>query len=212
MKLSAGIERYIEGHIDPQDDILAELERETSLNVINPRMLSGHLQGSVLTMFSKMIRPAAVLEIGTYTGYSAICLAKGLQPGGKLITIEMNDELEPLARKYFTRTDMSGIIDMRIGNALEIIPGLDGPFDLVFMDADKRQYSGYYNLVIDKVVSGGWIIADNILWDGKVAGTADPGDLQTKGILEFNAMVAADSRVEKTIVPVRDGIMVLRKR
>ena len=153
MKLSAGIERYIEGHIDPQDDILAELERETSLNVINPRMLSGHLQGSVLTMFSKMIRPASVLEIGTYTGYSAICLAKGLQPGGKLITIEMNDELEPLARKYFTRTDMSGIIDMRIGNALEIIPGLDGPFDLVFMDADKRQYSGYYNLVIDKVVS-----------------------------------------------------------
>lgn len=212
MKLSAGIERYIEGHIDPQDDILAELERETSLNVINPRMLSGHMQGSMLTMFSKMIRPASVLEIGTYTGYSAICLAKGLQPGGKLITIEMNDELEPLARKYFTRAGLSGIIDMRIGNALEIIPGLNGPFDLVFMDADKRQYPEYYNLVIDKVVSGGWIIADNILWDGKVAGNADPGDMQTKGILEFNAMVAADNRVEKTIVPVRDGIMVVRKR
>lgn len=212
MKLSAHIERYISDHIDPQDDILAELERETSLNVINPRMLSGHLQGSLLTMFSKMIRPMSVLEIGTYTGYSAICLAKGLLSGGRLITIEMNDELEPLARKYFARAGLSEVIDMRIGNALEIIPGLDGPFDLVFMDADKRQYTGYYNLVIDKVVRGGWIIADNILWDGKVAATTDPGDLQTRGILNFNALVAADSRVEKTIVPVRDGIMVLRKR
>ena len=212
MKLSAHIERYISDHIDPQDDILAELERETSLNVINPRMLSGHLQGSLLTMFSKMIRPMSVLEIGTYTGYSAICLAKGLPSGGRLITIEMNDELEPLARKYFARAGLSEVIDMRIGNALEIIPGLDGPFDLVFMDADKRQYTGYYNLVIEKVVRGGWIIADNILWDGKVAATTDPGDLQTRGILNFNALVAADSRVEKTIVPVRDGIMVLRKR
>lgn len=212
MKLSAHIERYISDHIDPQDDILAELERETSLNVINPRMLSGHLQGSLLTMFSKMIRPMSVLEIGTYTGYSAICLAKGLLSGGRLITIEMNDELEPLVRKYFARAGLSEVIDMRIGNALEIIPGLDGPFDLVFMDADKRQYTGYYNLVIDKVVRGGWIIADNILWDGKVAATTDPGDLQTRGILNFNALVAADSRVEKTIVPVRDGIMVLRKR
>lgn len=212
MKLSADIERYIESHIDPQDDILAELERETSLNVINPRMLSGHLQGSLLAMFSKMIRPASVLEIGTYTGYSAICLARGLQPGGKLITIDMNDELEPLARKYFARSGLSEAIDMRIGNALEILPKLDGPFDLVFLDADKRQYAEYYTRVIEKVGSGGWIIADNILWDGKVAGTTDPGDLQTRGILNFNALVAADSRVEKTIIPVRDGIMVIRKK
>ena len=211
MKHSAEIERYIESHIDPQDDILAELERETSLNVINPRMLSGHLQGSLLTMFSKMIRPVSVLEIGTYTGYSAICLAKGLQPGGKLITVEMNDELEPLARKYFNKAGLSEVIDMRIGNALQILPQLEGPFDLVFMDADKRQYSEYFTQVIEKVVSGGWIIADNILWDGKVAANTGPADLQTRGILEFNAMVAADSRVEKTIVPVRDGVMVIRK-
>jgi len=211
MKHTSRIEQYILQHSEPHDPVLAELEKETFLKVLNPRMLSGHHQGLLLTMFSKMIRPASILEIGTYTGYSAICLAKGLKPGGKLVTIEMNDELESIASKYFAKAGLSEVIEQHFGYALKIIPRLNGPFDLVFIDADKREYCQYFEMVFEKVVQGGWIIADNTLWDGKVASTAEP-DQQTAGIIDFNRMVAADTRVEKVIVPIRDGFTLIRKK
>jgi caffeoyl-CoA O-methyltransferase len=212
MKLNPELERYILQNSDKQDQILADLERETSLKVLNPRMLSGHLQGSILTMLSKMIRPLSILEIGTYTGYSAICLAKGLQQGGRIITIEINDELETIAGKYFQLAGIKDVTEQRFGPALEILPHLTGPFDLVFIDADKREYASYYQVVFDKIVSGGWIIADNTLWDEKVTSASVVNDAQTIGILEFNKLVANDQRVEKIILPIRDGISILRKK
>lgn len=211
MKLNPELERYILQNSDKQDKILADLERETSLKVLNPRMLSGHFQGSILTMLSKMIMPLSILEIGTYTGYSAICLAKGLQQGGRIITIENNDELETIAGKYFQQAGIKDVTEQRFGPALEILPQLTGPFDLVFIDADKREYASYYQLVFDKIVSGGWIIADNTLWDEKVTASAN-NDAQTHGILEFNKLVANDQRVEKIILPIRDGISIIRKK
>jgi predicted O-methyltransferase YrrM len=203
---------YIEAHIDPQDEILARLERETALNVINPRMLSGHLQGQILTMLARMIRTKAILEIGTFTGYSAICLARGLQPGGRLTTIEINDELEGIARKYFELAGLGQVIEQRIGPALEVLPQLAGPFDLVFIDGDKREYGDYYELIVPRVTAGGWILADNTLWDGKVVSEPAEADAQTRGIMEFNARVAADQRVEKVILPLRDGLSIIRKK
>jgi caffeoyl-CoA O-methyltransferase len=212
MKLNPELERYILQNSDKQDQILADLERETSLKVLNPRMLSGHLQGSILTMLSKMIRPLSILEIGTYTGYSAICLAKGLQQGGRIITIEINDELETIAGKYFQLAGIKDVTEQRFGPALEILPHLTGPFDLVFIDADKREYASYYQVIFHKIVSGGWIIADNTLWDEKVTSASVVNDAQTIGILEFNKLVANDQRVEKIILPIRDGISILRKK
>jgi predicted O-methyltransferase YrrM len=212
MKIPSEIERYILEHIDAQDPVLAALERETSLKVINPRMLSGHLQGEILAMLSKMIRPLSILEIGTFTGYSAICLARGLRPGGRLITIEVNDELETIAARYFEKAGLNVVIGQRIGPALEILPTLQGPFDLVYIDADKREYVAYYQQVLDKVAPGGWVLADNTLWDGKIIGGPEAADHQTRGILEFNDLVASDQRVEKIILPVRDGITILRKK
>jgi caffeoyl-CoA O-methyltransferase len=212
MKLNPELERYILQNSDKQDQILADLERETSLKVLNPRMLSGHLQGSILTMLSKMIRPLSILEIGTYTGYSAICLAKGLQQGGRIITIEINDELETIAGKYFQLAGIKDVTEQRFGPALEILPHLTGPFDLVFIDADKREYASYYQVIFHKIVSGGWIIADNTLWDEKVTSASLVNDAQTIGILEFNKLVASDQRVEKIILPIRDGISILRKK
>jgi len=185
MKIPPEIERYILEHSDTQDPVLAELERETSLKVINPRMLSGHLQGEILAMLSKMIRPVSVLEIGTFTGYSAICLARGLRPGGRLTTIEANDELETIAARYFEKAGLKEVIDQRIGTALEILPTLEGPFDLVYIDADKREYVAYYQMIFDKVTPGGWILADNTLWDGKITGNiemAGPSDPRYPGI------------------------------
>lgn len=212
MKIPPEIERYILEHSDTQNPVLAELERETSLKVINPRMLSGHLQGEILAMLSKMIRPVSVLEIGTFTGYSAICLARGLRPGGRLTTIEANDELETIAARYFEKAGLKEVIDQRIGTALEILPTLEGPFDLVYIDADKREYVAYYQMIFDKVTPGGWILADNTLWDGKIIGNIEMADHQTRGILEFNNLVAGDPRVEKIILPVRDGISIIRKK
>ncbi|GAP68696.1 predicted O-methyltransferase YrrM [Bacteroidales bacterium 6E] len=203
---------YIETHIDPQDDILVRLERETALNVINPRMLSGHLQGQILTMLARMIKPRSILEIGTFTGYSAICLARGLQSGGKLVTIEVNDELKGIAHKYFTLAGLDQVIDQRIGSALEVLQGLKGPFDLVFIDGDKREYGDYYELTVPLVKPGGWILADNTLWDGKVVSESADADTQTRGIMEFNARVAADQQVEKVILPLRDGLTIIRKK
>jgi predicted O-methyltransferase YrrM len=206
------IDKYILNHIEPEDEILKELDRETHLNVLGARMISGHLQGQVLTMLSKIIRPKTILEIGTFTGYSAICLAKGLQKGGKLITIELDDELENIAKKYFIKAGFQHLIDQRIGAALDIIPTLTETFDLVFIDAHKPEYPAYYNAVFDKVNSGGIIIADNTLWSGKVLEIPADDDVATLGIIEFNEMIKNDNRVEKVILPLRDGMTVIRKK
>jgi caffeoyl-CoA O-methyltransferase len=177
---------------------------------MKPRMLSGHLQGRFLSLISKMICPKAILEIGTYTGYSALCLAEGLQPDGKLITIDVNEELEDRVKGYFNQSDYRDQIDYRIGKALELIPQLTESFDLVFIDADKENYANYYDLVIDKVERGGIILADNVLWSGKVL-NAKP-DKDTQNILAFNDKVHNDARVENVLLPIRDGITVIRKR
>lgn len=206
------IDNYILNHIEPEDEILKDLDRETNLNVIGARMISGHLQGQVLTMLSKMIHPKYILELGTFTGYSAICLAKGLQEGGKLITIEIDDELEIIAKKYFEKAGIQQKIVQQIGHALEIIPTLNETFDLVFIDAHKPEYPAYYEAVIGKVKSGGYIIADNTLWSGKVLEKPVPDDYQTLGIIQFNEIVKNDSRIEKVILPLRDGMTIIRKK
>ncbi|NOR75421.1 MAG: methyltransferase domain-containing protein [Draconibacterium sp.] len=206
------IDNYILNHIDKEDEVLNELDRETNLKVIGGRMISGHLQGQVLTMFSKMIKPKNILEIGTFTGYSAICLAKGLQKNGKLITIEINDELETFATKYFEKSGMQNCIEQLIGPATEIIPTLKQTFDLVFIDADKREYTEYFELVFDKVASGGYIIADNTLWNGKVLETNLTYDSHTKGIIDFNTFIKNNKSVEKVIIPLRDGMTVIWKK
>jgi predicted O-methyltransferase YrrM len=206
------IEKYILNHIEPEDEILKELDRDTNLNVIGARMISGHLQGQVLTMLSKMIRPKTILELGTFTGYSAICLAKGLQEGGKLITIEIDDELERIAKKYFEKAGIQQKVEQRIGSALEVIPTLKETFDLVFIDAHKPEYPAYYTAVFEKVNSGGIIIADNTLWSGKVLENPAEDDYQTRGIIQFNEMVNSDNRVEKVILPLRDGMTIIRKK
>lgn len=204
--------RYILEHIEPEDEILSKLNRETHLKVPGARMISGHLQGQVLTMLSKMIGPGRVLEIGTFTGYSAICLAKGLNENGKLYTIEINDELIEMARRYFKLAGLQDKIIQLTGQALEVIPTVNETLDLVFIDADKREYVSYYNLIFDKLRSGGYIIADNTLWNGKVIEPADSRDEQTHGIIAFNECVRNDVRVEKVILPVRDGISIIRKK
>jgi caffeoyl-CoA O-methyltransferase len=203
------IQNYVEDHTSPETELLKSINRETHARVLMPRMLSGHLQGRILSMFSNMIRPRTILEIGTYTGYSAICLAEGLRSGGKLITIDINEELESSVRGFFNASDFGAVIDYQIGNALEIIPALKGNFELVFIDADKENYARYYDLVINRVPLGGYILADNVLWSGKVLD--EKPDKDTKAIKEFNRKVQEDIRVENVLLPVRDGIMVMRK-
>lgn len=203
------LQTYSERHTSPESDLLKKINRDTHAHVLSPRMLSGHLQGRLLAMFSHMLRPKYVLELGTYTGYSAICLAEGIQDGGKLITIDMNEELEDKVRNYFRQSGLSDKIDFRIGKAKDIIPSLKETFDLVFIDADKGNYSAYFDLVIDKVRPGGIILADNVLWSGKVV-AAKP-DKDTRAILEFNQKIQDDSRVENVLLPIRDGIMMIRK-
>lgn len=211
MVFSEELEKYVLSHIGKEEEVLCELDRKTHLEVLGARMISGHLQGKVLTMLSKMIQPCRILELGTFTGYSAICLARGLRANGKLITIEADDELQTIARQYFEKAGLSEKIEQRIGTALEIITSINEQFDLVFIDADKREYPAYYRAVFDKVRKGGYIIADNTLWDGKVLINAPHDDPQTKGIQEFNKMVHNDKRVEKIILPLRDGMTVIRK-
>lgn len=212
MNIQNELDKYILKHIDTEDEVLYELDRETNLKVLGGRMISGHLQGQVLTMLSKMIKPKIILELGTFTGYSAICLAKGLQGNGKLITIEIDDELENLAAKYFKKAGIKNKIVQRIGSALEIIPKLEETFDLVFIDADKREYIKYFEMVFDKVPSGGYIIADNTLWSGKVLNSPATDDSFTKCIIEFNILIKNDKRIEKVILPLRDGITLIRKK
>ena len=203
---------YCEKHTQKESDYLQELNRHTHVNVLRPRMLSGHLQGALLEMLSQMIQPNKILEIGTYTGYSAICLAKGLKKEGKLITIEVNDELEELANSYFVKSGFDNNIELLIGDAMSIIPQLSHLFDLVFIDADKENYCNYFNLIIDKVNPGGYIIADNVLWSGKVADKIPLNDKETIEIDAFNKMVHNDNRVDNILLPFRDGLMILRKK
>ena len=212
MDRQKALHQYILDHIDEEDPVLIELDRETNLKVLGARMISGHLQGQVLTMLTKMIRPKSILELGTFTGYSAICLAKGLPEDGKLITVEVDDELESLAANYFEKAGVAHLIEQKIGAATELIPSLDQSFDLVFIDADKREYVEYYQLLIEKMQAGAYLIADNTLWSGKVLDKPRHDDRQTIGILEFNKLVKNDDRVEKVILPLRDGMTVIRKK
>ena len=202
---------YVEAHTTAESEILKKINRDTHLKVMMPRMLSGHLQGQVLSMLSAMIQPKCILEIGTYTGYSAICLAKGLVQGGKLITLDINSELEDRVRSYFESAGLENKIDYRLGNAMEIIPALNESFDLVFIDADKNNYSNYFDLVIDKVRPGGFIIADNVLWSGKILLPEKEMDKDTRLLDAFNKKVQQDNRVENVLFPIRDGLMVIRK-
>lgn len=201
---------YIEAHTSQESDHLKRINRETHAKVMMPRMLSGQLQGRYLSMISHLLKPKNILEIGTYTGYSAICLAEGLAEDGKLTTLDINEELETRVRDYFQQAGLSEKIDYRIGNALTIIPTIDQQFDLVFIDADKENYSKYYDLVFDKVKVGGVILADNVLWSGKI--TKPKPDKDTRALLEFNAKVTNDTRVENVLLPLRDGIMMIRKK
>jgi len=203
------LQRYCEEHSVPESQLLKKLSRDTMANVMMPRMLSGHIQGRILSMISRMIKPKLILEIGTYTGYSAICLAEGLQQEGKLITIDINEELENKVKTYFKEAGLTEKIDYRIGLAADIIPGLPGPFDLVFIDADKQNNPIYFDLVIDKVPVGGFIMVDNVLWSGKVV-QPNP-DKDTRNVLAFNDKVHHDPRVENILLPVRDGISLMQK-
>lgn len=205
------IEEYIEQHTTPEPLHLAFITHDSNVNLLNAHMLSGQVQGRFLSMLSRMICPKQILEIGTYAGYSALCLAEGLQEGGRLITIEHNDELEQTIRHNLSLSPLSKQIDLIIADAKTIIPTLENCFDLVFIDADKREYSDYYDLVIDKVRKGGWIIADNTLWDGHIIDSAYDKDKQTLGLRAFNDKVQQDSRVENVILPVRDGLTIIRR-
>lgn len=209
--LPENISNYSDQHTSNESDLLYRLNRETHLNVLQPRMLSGHLQGRTLSMLSKMMRPKNILEIGTYTGYSALCLAEGLTPDGTLHTIDINEELETISNKYFKDSPYSDQIQQHIGNALEIIPGLSVDFDLIFIDADKENYLNYYKLLIEKVKPGTVLIADNVLWSGKVTEKAKPKDIETIALQEFNTAIQNDERVENILFPIRDGLMIIRK-
>lgn len=206
------LDRYIETMSSPEDALLKELERETYLRVLNPRMISGHIQGKLLEMIVRMIRPQRVLEIGTFTGYSALSMAAGLSDGAVIDTCEVDDELEAMILDFFERSKYSDRLRLHIGSALEIAPTLGQVYDLVFVDGDKREYTAYYNMLFDSglVKSGSWIMADNILWYGKVVEPVAKGDKQTQAIIDFNAAVAADTRVENVILPIRDGINLIR--
>ena len=211
IKIDKVLEQYILSHIGEENPLMARLYRETQLRMVNGRMCSGHLQGSLLVLLSKLVHPFRILEIGTYTGYSALCLVNGLSDNGILHTIEINDELTSLAASYFEESGMTNRIIQHIGDAEEVVPQLEEKFDLVFIDADKRKYLLHYNLVFPKVTIGGVIIADNTLWAGKVVQHVVPADDQTIGIMQFNDYVRKDPRVEAFIIPVRDGLTVLRK-
>ncbi len=203
---------YTEAHTSPESPLLRHINRETHAKVLMSRMLSGHLQGRVLAMFSQMIRPKRILEIGTFTGYATICLAEGLADDGLLYTLDVNEELHEKVGGYFAEAEISGKVKYLIGNALETIPTLAETWDLVFIDADKIHYAEYYNLTLPNLRPGGFIIADNVLWSGKVADTAAKKDKDLQAMLDFNTMIQNDPRVENVIFPIRDGLSVVRKK
>jgi predicted O-methyltransferase YrrM len=210
--LEEALEDYVNKHTSPESEVLNDLNRQTHINVLQPRMLSGHLQGRVLSMLSKMIQPKRILEVGTYTGYAAICMAEGLDKDGELITIDINYELEDMVNSFVKKAELEDKIKMKIGNALEIIPTLDKSFDLVFIDADKTNYANYYDLLIEDLPKGSFIIADNVLWSGKVTEPVKENDEDTKALKLFNEKINSDVRVENVLFPIRDGLMVIRKK
>lgn len=208
--ISQELENYIEQHSEKEPELLAALNKETYQKVLLPRMLSGHFQGRVLSMLSKLIRPVNILEIGTYTGYSALCLCEGMQENGTLHTIDIKEELIDFQRKHFDKSPWGNQIVQHLGEALDIIPTLDLKFDLVFIDADKENYINYFELIVPKMNKGGIILSDNVLWSGKVLEPLNPKDVSTKILLEYNQLLKNDPRVETVLLPIRDGLTVSR--
>lgn len=210
--ISEDLDNYITDHSEDEPQLLQELSRETHQKILLPRMLSGHYQGRLLSVISKMLNPKYILEIGTYTGYSALCLAEGLQKDGELHTIDINEELVDFQRKYFDKSDYGKQIHQHLGNALDIIPQFKMNFDLVFIDADKENYSHYFELVIDKLNPGGIILSDNVLWSGKVIETLKKDDKSTEALIIYNKLLKEDDRIETVLLPIRDGLTLSRKK
>jgi len=204
------IDDYVVNHSQKEPELLQQLNKETWQKVLNPRMLSGGYQGRILSMISKLIQPKTILEIGTYTGYSALCLAEGMQKNGTLFTIDKNEELEDFAKKYFDQSPYNAQIKQLVGNALDIIPTLNEKFDLVFIDADKANYTTYFKMIIGKMNSGGVILSDNVLWSGKVVEKIEPNDKDTQALLEYNELLNNDDRIETILLPIRDGLSISR--
>ena len=210
--LPENIDKYVVNHSEDEPELLQQLTRETYQKILQPRMLSGHYQGRVLSMISKLVNPKKILEIGTYTGYSAICLAEGMQESGELHTIDINEELFDFQRKYFDKSGFGEQIIQHLGNALDIIPKLDKTFDLVFIDADKENYTNYFHAIVDKLNSGGIILSDNVLWSGKVLDTKfKKEDTSTPALIEYNKLLKEDLRIETVLLPIRDGLTISRK-
>src|SRR5690606_11172902 len=205
------LDEYVVNHSEDEPELLQQLSRETYQKILQPRMLSGHYQGRLLSIISKLVNPKNILEIGTYTGYSALCLAEGMQTHGELHTIDINEELIDFQRKYFDKSNFGKRIFQHLGNALEIIPELNNTFDLIFIDADKENYPNYFNIVINKLNIGGIILSDNVLWSGKVIEPVKKDDASTKALLEYNALLKEDKRIETVILPIRDGLTISRK-
>lgn len=210
--IDAKLDDYVCAHTENEPAILADLNRRTHVSILQPRMLSGHYQGRLLSMLAHMIQPKRVLEIGTYTGYSALCFAEGLQEGGKVTTVDVNEELEEFVQSYIEKANCSDKVEYIVGDAMEVVAKMDEQFDLVFIDADKKNYCNYYHLVFDKVKSGGYIIADNVLWSGKVLEDYESLDRETKILMDYNKMVHDDERVQEILLPIRDGLMIARKK
>ena len=208
--LPESIDKYVVDHSQKEPELLKQLNKETWQKVLNPRMLSGSFQGRVLAMISKLIQPKNILEIGTFTGYSALCLAEGMHQSGTLFTIDKNEELESFSREYFDKSPYKKQIKQMVGNALEIIPTIHEKFDLVFIDADKSNYSNYFNLIIDKMNSGGVILSDNVLWSGKIVEKLDPKDVDTNALITYNKLLNDDDRIETVMLPIRDGLTISR--
>lgn len=210
--ISEALDNYAVKHTSAEPELLANLTRETFLKILQPRMLSGHYQGRLLSMISKLTRPQRIMEIGTYTGYSALCLAEGLTENGELLTIDINEELTEIQSKYFNLSPYKDQIHSHLGSAIDIIPTLPGKFDLVFIDADKPNYPAYLELIIEKIKPGGVLLTDNVLWSGKVIEKVEDDDLSTKALLEYNLKVVEDERLETILLPIRDGLSISRKR
>ncbi|MEM6846234.1 MAG: O-methyltransferase [Bacteroidota bacterium] len=207
------VEKYVEAHSQPEPTLLEELRHETYLKVLMPHMVSGPVQGSILAMLVRMVQPQRILEIGTFTGYSAIWMASAMSSGSKLITIDINEELSEMVQQYIRRANLQNVIEPITGNALELIPALDGTFDFIFIDADKANYQNYYELSLEKLHPGGWIVADNVLWHGKViVEEGKKPDTKTQILQDFNTRVQQDSRVENVLLPIRDGLMIAQKK
>ena len=210
-EITEELEEYCEAHSTPESDLLYRLNRETNLKCIKPRMISGHLQGRLLSFISQMMRPKRILEIGTYTGYATLCLAEGLSDDGRIDTIEVDEELEEMIRRYFSQSAYNEKITLHIGDALQVLKQLDATWDLVFMDAEKDDYIAYYELVLPRLRQGGIILADNVLWSGKVIQEVKTGDKETRALMKFNDYILEDKRVKNFLLPFRDGIMIIEK-